>query len=217
MPLQRPPEYFVFDLDGTLIDSLPDLATALNLVRSELEQPPLSRSEIATMVGDGATLLVQRALGAALYQPQHRQRFLQHYEKHLLEQTRCYTGIIELLQRHEPQRLAIVTNKPHALTMNILEGLELLQYFCAVIGGDSFPYKKPHPYPLQQALRRLGAQPQQTVMIGDHHTDLNAAGAAGTGSCFCAYGFGHAADLIPDYYAAQPADLAKLFPGLSLD
>lgn len=209
------PQFLIFDLDGTLINSIPDLLTALNLLRCELALDPLTAVQVTRMVGDGATMLVKRALGDDLYKQRHLERFLEFYSQHLLEQTHCYPGIEDLLQRHDPKRMALVTNKPILYTRRILAGLNLSRFFCSVSGGDSYPYKKPHPYPLQQALRELGGQPHQAVMIGDHHTDLHAARKAGIPTCFCAYGFGHCGDCIPDYQVAKAGELLTLFPGLS--
>ena len=209
------PQFLIFDLDGTLINSLPDLLTALNLLRRELALEPLTTAQVTKMVGDGATLLVKRALGPDLYEDCHLQRFLELYGQHLLDQTHCYPGIEELLSHHNPQHMALVTNKPILYTRRILEGLNLSRFFRAVIGGDSYPFKKPHPYPLQQALDQLGGHPHQALMIGDHHTDLYAARDAGIATCFCAYGFGHCGDCIPDYRVATATELLSLFPGKS--
>lgn len=211
------PHYLIFDLDGTLINSLPDLTTSLNLLRTEMDLPALQQDQVGAMVGDGVSLLVRRALGERLYSEQRLDRFMALYDQHLLDQTTCYPGITAFLERHDPALLALVTNKPIAFTRRILDGLNLAGHFAAVIGGDSFKRKKPDPYPLLQALRQIAADPDRTVMIGDHHNDLQAARAAGIANCFCAYGFGHAGDLVPDYYAAQPTDLATLFPGSPLD
>ncbi|MFO7578200.1 MAG: HAD-IA family hydrolase [Pelovirga sp.] len=211
------PHYLIFDLDGTLINSLPDLTTALNLLRREMELPVLQQDQVGAMVGDGVSLLVRRALGEKLYSDQRLERFMTLYDQHLLDQTACYPGITEFLEHHDPALLALVTNKPIAFTRRILDGLNLAGHFTAVIGGDSYQHKKPDPYPLQQAMRQIAADPERTVMIGDHHNDLQAARAAGIANCFCGYGFGQAGDLVPDYYAARPADLLTLFPGSLLD
>ena len=210
------PKYFIFDLDGTLINSLPDLLTAINLLRSELALEPLTSNQVAQMVGDGATMLVRRALGER-YEDHLLQRFLDIYSEHLLDQTRCYPGIEDLLTRHNPQRMAVVTNKPVLYARKVLDGLNLSRFFAIVIGGDSCPHKKPHPYPVQYALECIGAIPEQTIMIGDHHTDLYAARGANIATCFCAYGFGHCDDLVPDYQVHQPEDLVTLFPGATID
>ena len=207
------PRYLLLDLDGTLVDSVPDLTCALNLLREELSLPHLGQPEVAAMVGDGASVLVRRALGVERYRPEYLDRFLAIYSEHLLDSTRCYPGIEELLTSHPPERLALITNKPFGLTIKLLEGLNLLSHFKFVVGGDSLPCKKPDPLPVLAALEALGAQPGEAVMIGDHHTDLHSGRNAGTLTCFCAYGLGNADGLTSDFHADQPTDLLRLFPG----
>ncbi len=211
------PEYLLFDLDGTLIDSIPDLALTLNLLRGELNCPPLAIEQAAAMVGDGVSVLVKRALGPELFRPEHVERFLRIYDRHLLDNTRCYPGIETLLNQHPASNLAIITNKPHSQTLAILEGLHIHQHFAVIIGGDTFAQKKPDPYPVQQALISLGAEPGQAVMIGDHHTDLHAGQGAGTATCFCTYGFGNSDGLSYDFEATNATELCQLFPGSYCD
>ena len=207
------PHYLFFDLDGTLVDSVPDLTLSLNLLRAELDCPPLQQQQVAAIVGDGVSILVKRALGADLFHPDHIERFMQFYDEHLLDHTRCYPGVEELFSRHPTDRVALVTNKPHKLTLKLLDGLNLTRNFKVIIGGDSYVEKKPHPLPVIKALEALGADPRQTVMIGDHHTDLYAGLRAGTATCFCAYGMGHTDGLSPDFRAEESTDLLRLFPG----
>ncbi len=209
--------YLLFDLDGTLVDSVPDLTISLNLLRAELDCLPLPEKQVAYMVGDGVSTLVQRALGDDLYHPAHTDRFMQFYSEHLLDHTRCYPGIAQLLNNHPADKMAIVTNKPYQLTMKLLKGLDLVNHFKVIVGGDSYAEKKPHPLPVARALEDLGADPQQAVMIGDHHTDLYAALKAGAATCFCAYGMGHTDGLETDFHAEQSTDLLQLFPGSSFE
>ena len=207
------PRFLLFDLDGTLVDSVADLGCALNLLAAELGRPPLTPDRVRGIIGDGATALIKRAFGAEQYQPDQLLRFLEIYTEHLIDCTAPYPGIRALLARYPAERMAVVTNKPYRLSVELLNGLDLARHFKTVIGGDSTPQKKPDPLPVVTALERLGATPQQTVMIGDHHTDLYAAQAAGVATCFCAYGFGHSDGLASDYRAGSPADLLLLFPG----
>ncbi len=206
--------YLIFDLDGTLVDSIPDLILSLNILREELDLAPLPADQVRTMVGDGASLLVKRALGDQLYEQRQLERFMTIYDEHLLDNTRCYAGIEDLLQAHPAERMAVVTNKPYNLTIKLLEGLKIRDRFKVIIGGDSLEHKKPHPLPVQTALTQLRSEAQQAVMIGDHHTDINSGRAAGTAVCFCAYGIGHSDNLQYDFYAQQATDLLTLFPGL---
>jgi phosphoglycolate phosphatase len=205
-------KYLLFDLDGTLVDSFPDIALSINLLRGELDLPPLSLETATAMVGDGASLLVERAT-ANLFKPELVKRFIDIYSDHLLVNTCCYPGIEELLSRHPAERMAVVSNKPYNLTLGVLDGLNLRKHFGAVLGGDSLAQKKPHPQPVLEALKQLGGEAEQSIMIGDNHTDLRAGRAAGTSLCFCAYGAGHSDGLDFDYQVAHASELLELFPG----
>lgn len=210
------PKYLLFDLDGTLVDSVADLTLSLNLLGEELGQLPLTPGQVRTIVGDGATKLIKRAFGEENYQRDHLFRFLDIYGEHLFDNTVPYPGIQELLSQHSAEHMAVVTNKPHRLTVELLDGLNMTTHFKVVIGGDSYPQKKPDPLPVVKALELLGAEPQQAVMVGDHHTDLYSAQAAGVPTCFCNYGLGHTDGLDPDYRAETSIELLRLFPGISV-
>lgn len=201
---------FLFDLDGTLVDSVADLATAINLLRGELDLPPLDLATVRANVGDGASMLVRRSLPEDLFSRECLERFLAHYAAHLADQTCLYPGIAVLLKRLAGRPLAVVTNKPSRLSEQLLDALDLTRYFPVVIGGDSCPVKKPSPVPVQLALHRLGVDTRGALMIGDHHTDLRSGQGAGVATCFCAWGFGHDDGLVPDLRAATPAELAAL-------
>ncbi len=211
--MSAPHKYLLFDLDGTLVDSVADLTTSLNLLADELGHSRLVTDYVRTIVGDGAGKLIKRAFGAESYQRDQLFRFLDIYAQHLLDETACYPGIRDLLFRHPADRLALVTNKPYALTVQLLNGLDLANHFKVVIGGDSFPEKKPHPMPVHKALAVLGAKPVDAVMIGDHHTDLYAGRDAGTATCFCAYGLGNTDGLEADFSVQTAEQLLQLFPG----
>ncbi len=203
---------FLFDLDGTLIDSLPDLATAVNLLRSELSLPPLPHKTISQQVGDGATMLVRRTLPKKAFSAQQVQRFLVLYRTHLLDETRIMPGVDNFLMKHQGEKMAIVTNKPYDLTLALLCELGLDAFFCAIIASNGRLPKKPDPQPVLQALRELESTPETAVMIGDHHTDLRAGQAAGVKTCFCAFGYGNDDGLTYDYLAETTDDLLRLFP-----
>jgi phosphoglycolate phosphatase len=202
----------LFDLDGTLIDSAPDLGTAVNLLRAELDLGPLPLDQIRDYVGDGATMLVRRALPEPVFSEQHLRRFLQLYDEHLLDQTVLYPGIDEFLIAHQGKNMAVITNKPIDLTMRLLFELGLTAFFTSIVGANGSLPKKPDPAPLFMALRDMQADVDSAVMIGDHHTDLRAGQAAGVKTCFCAWGMGRTDGYPYDYLAKTPQDLLRLFP-----
>lgn len=188
----------LFDLDGTLVDSVPDLAAAVNKLLAELGRPALSDTRIATMVGDGAAKLVERVLAAsdAGGVPQHAalDRFLAFYEAEPTRLTRPYPGVPAVLAELAAAgwRLAVCTNKPERATRAVLAGLALDRFFGVVLGGDSLPARKPDPMPLLMALERLGGVPADAAMVGDHRNDVVAARAARVPAIFARYGYGAA-------------------------
>lgn len=184
----------VFDLDGTLVDSSTDLAGATNALIVEHGGTPLPAGPIVDMVGEGAGVLVGRALTAAGLDPEipHAlERFLALYDARLLRHTRAYPGIPEALEWLSTRvALAVLTNKPAAATHAILAGLGLARYFAETIGGDSPFGRKPNPDALRHLARAHGADPGETLMVGDSSVDRDTAIAAGTRICLARYGFG---------------------------
>jgi len=185
----------VFDLDGTLVDSRRDLADSANELIVELGGTPLAEEAIGRMVGEGAALLVRRALEAAGLddRPGALERFLAMYDARLLNHTRPYRGIPEAVaaaRRHA--RLAVLTNKPAAATERLLDGLRLRDLFDDVIGGDGAWPRKPEPASLLDLAFRAGASPSHTLIVGDSAVDHETALRAGTRCCLAAYGFGFA-------------------------
>ena len=184
----------VFDLDGTLVDSRRDLTDAANALIAERGGTALPLEDIARMVGEGAALLVRRALSAAGLDPDSPNalaRFLDLYDERLLAHTYPYDGIPEavraLAAEHE---LAVLTNKPTRPSRRILEGLGLLRYFCEVVGGDGPHGRKPDPAGLAGIVCGHGYTAGDTIMVGDSRIDVTTARAAGTGLCVARYGFG---------------------------
>ena len=206
----------VFDLDGTLIDSQQDLADAANALILELGGKPFPVATIASMVGDGAAMLVRRALASAGVRVQSAHhalnRFLALYDERLLSSTHLYAGIAETIERLlEEAQLAVLTNKPLAPTRTILEGLGVMHKFRWVLGGDG-PYpRKPDPAGLQHLMTQAQSSPARSVMVGDSGADLATARAAGTKVCLARYGFGYRippADLVGDELVADsPAEI----------
>jgi len=183
-----------FDLDGTLVDSRRDLAQSANQLIVELGGSELPEQAIGRMVGEGASLLVDRALAAAQVGQQTGAlaRFLQIYDERLLNHTQAYEGVVDAVRharRHA--RVAVLTNKPAGPTERILTGLGLRSLFDEVIGGDGpFP-RKPDPAGLLALMNRAGATPDKTLLVGDSKIDHETARQAATRCCLAAYGFGY--------------------------
>ena len=186
----------MFDLDGTLVDSQADLVSATNALVEELGGARLPDAAITAMVGEGAAVLVRRALTAAALDPETSgalDRFLVLYDAGLLDQTVAYEGIPEALDTlGNDAPLSVLTNKPLRATERILGELGLRRHFQHVIGGDSPFGRKPDPAALLHLVRATGATPADTVLVGDSPVDLDTARNAGTRICLVRYGFGFA-------------------------
>lgn len=212
----------LFDLDGTLVDSVPDLAAAANRLLAELGRAPLDEVEIAAMVGDGVAKLVERALAARQTSDfalaAATARFTALYEADAVTLTRPYPGVREGLAAfaHAGVTLAVCTNKPERATRAVLEGLGLARFFAVVIGGDSLPARKPDPAPLIAALNRLGVAPTEAAMVGDHRNDVLAAQGARIAAIFASYGYGLTTlgELRPDAMIDRFAELPQVAGGV---
>jgi phosphoglycolate phosphatase len=197
MPKCYAVQAIIFDLDGTLVDSAEDLRAALNILLGQLDLRPIAASEIKGMIGDGVLRLVERALVAANGDPRDKDvllpPFLRIYQANPATRTRCYPEVTETLERLRRQgfRMAVVTNKPMFATKQILQALSLAEFFPVVIGGDSLPKRKPDPAQLLEAVRQLGVQAGQTLMVGDNINDVEAAHAAGMHCIAVSYGYHH--------------------------
>jgi phosphoglycolate phosphatase len=187
-------EHVVFDLDGTLVDSRADLAQAVNHVLRTFRLAELSLEDVTGYIGEGARRLVQRALGTDHedHLEDGLRLFIEYYGAHLLDQTHLYPGIAAIL-RELAQRevlLSVLSNKPEAMSRAILDGLGVLSVFRAVLGGDSFPARKPEPAGLEHLRTLTGTRAEKMLVVGDSLIDLRTAGAAGIGFCGVAWGFG---------------------------
>jgi phosphoglycolate phosphatase len=199
-------ELIVFDLDGTLIDSKVDLANAVNATRGDLGLPPLPDELVFSYVGNGAPILIRKALGDGYPEEQYErslQFFLQYYREHMLDHTRLYPGVREALGRlrHAGVKLAVLTNKPVRFSRDLIRGLGVGEHFAVVYGGNSFETKKPHPEGLERIMEELGARPETTLVVGDSAVDVRTARNAGARSCGVTYGFQ------PETLATDPPDV----------
>jgi phosphoglycolate phosphatase len=212
----------VFDLDGTLIDSRRDLADAANALIAERGGVPQPVETISGMVGEGAPLLVKRALAAAGLDPDEPAalpRFLELYDERLLVHTDLYPGTREALDEiSRVATLAVLTNKPQRHSEGILQGLGIAPLFAWVIGGDTNHARKPDPAGLRHLISAAGVAAPDTVMVGDSGIDLRTARAAGTRLCLLRYGFGFrfaAGDIgSDDVVVDSPAELLPALRGL---
>src|SRR5579864_2714238 len=195
---------FVFDLDGTLIDSKLDLVNSVNFMLREMQRDTLPLATVASYIGHGAPRLVADALGPDTAEADRKRGldvFLEHYSEHNLDATRAYPGVVEGLEALRDRPMAVLTNKPAKMSVEILEALGLRKYFRAVYGGDSFEKKKPDPADAQTILKNLDAQPHEAAMVGDSDVDIKTARNAGMVAIAVNYGFGQ------HDRQAQPADL----------
>lgn len=216
----------LFDLDGTLIDSLPDLLAALNQVLKENSRRALVGDEVRRMIGDGSRTLVERGFAATGNQPEEAEmellgrRFLDIYEAHSSDRTRPFPGVIETLGRLKAigLRLAVVTNKPQKATEILLRDLKLEGFFDSVAGGGRAALK-PEPDLIHLALREIGAEAPRTAFVGDSVNDILAARNAKLAAVL-AVSFGYTktppadlgADAVIERFADLEAELGRFFP-----
>lgn len=187
-------DLIIFDLDGTLIDSRLDLANAVNATRHHMGMAPLENPRVYSYVGNGAPVLIRRALGDQASESQIAAAldyFLRYYGEHKLDYTTLYPGVRETLDRLRAagRKMAVLTNKPVRVSRAILEGLGTGAYFFQVYGGNSFAFKKPHPVGVETLMREAGVSADRTVMVGDSSVDVETARNAGVAVCGVTYGF----------------------------
>ena len=206
---------FVFDLDGTLIDSKMDLVNSVNAMLRETGRQEQPTELVASYVGHGAPQLIASVLGLEASEEQRREAlaiFLKQYEVQKLYITRAYDGVVEGLRMLAAYPMAVLTNKPSRLSVEILQGLELMKFFRGVYGGDSFQKKKPDPSGALTIVKQLRSAPGETAMVGDSDVDIQTARNAGMLAVGVNYGFGqHNAQLHPaDMYVNTLLELTRL-------
>ena len=224
--LRRRPSLILFDLDGTLVDSAPDLAYSIDRMQTRLGRLPAGEAKVRAWVGNGMPMLVQRALTGEQWPTDPPEGFtealamyMEIYAENLCRLTRLYDGVLSGLQtlHAEGYQLACVTNKHSRFTLNLLKQLGIAEYFAAVASGDQFTNNKPDPEPLLKTAERLGVAPADSLMVGDSPADAESARRAGFMLACVSYGY-HGdqgvgvlnPDLILDSLAALPALLAAI-------
>ena len=218
----------IFDLDGTLIDSRLDLIHSVNAMLRHLERPELPGDLIASYVGNGAPMLVRRALGDPEDENLFNRAmkyFLAYYHEHKLDYTHAYDGMKECLAaiKHSaamgnlgngiPRKMAVLSNKPVNPARAIVQALGLGDFFEQIYGGNSFSTKKPDPQGAQEILKEAGVDPQDTLMVGDSAVDVMTGRNAGLWVCAVTYGLSpHSLNMAtPDVAVDTPQELAQLF------
>ncbi len=216
----------LFDLDGTLVDSAPDLARAVDGVLGELGYPAAGEAMVRDWVGEGARRLLSRAITRTeRYEPPAETldhalaRFFELYGQQLYRDSRPYPGVIPTLRKlaADGYRLAVVTNKPRRFAQPILEAMGVADAVPVVVGGECTPVRKPDPAPLRLALERLGATPEEALMVGDSAIDVAAARNLGIPVVCVPYGYSRGvdpADLGADAVLSGFGELAVLLRGM---
>jgi len=205
----------IFDLDGTLIDSKLDLANSVNFTRQQMGLSVFEHRLIFSYIGDGATMLIRRAMGEGLGESDVQRAleiFLAHYREHLLDNTTLYPGVAEALDALQSLKLAVLTNKPLRPTQAILQGLQIHNRFAVIYGGNSFEQKKPHPVGIEQILSDTGAKRERTLMVGDSYIDIQTGRNAAVATCGVTYGL--ASDTLhepkPDFLIDDLRQLSRI-------
>ena len=191
------PTALIFDLDGTLIDSVPDMTVAINRLLGTLERRPLAPDEVREMVGDGATELVRRAFRAtgsdlaAGHEAATVSRYIDFYAEHPASRSAFYPGVPETLETLAAagRRLALCTNKPERVMRPLLDILGLASRFEVILGAGVLPARKPDPAPVRWVLNRLDVPPAEALMVGDSRNDVLSAQAAGVRVVAVSYGY----------------------------
>ena len=203
-PTDGLPALVVIDLDGTLVDTLPDIAFSVDRMLGELDLPAAGPDRVRDWVGNGTEALVRRALADAGGGDVHEENlamalpiFARIYARHVCDRSRVYDGVIAGLDylRSVGVSLACVTNKAEAFTTRLLSALAIDGYFSLVVSGDTLPRRKPDPMPLLHAAEHFGVSPGDALLIGDSENDVNAARAAGFRVVCVSYGYNHGADI----------------------
>jgi len=213
----------IFDLDGTLIDSRLDLVHSVNAALRHIGRAGLPDDVIAGYVGDGAPILIQRALGSEAVDEalvrQGLQFFLSYYREHKLDHTTVYAGVKDALRIVQnarnglPRKMAVLTNKPVVPSRAIVEALGLGPFFSQVYGGNSFATKKPDPEGARRLLEENGVRPEEAAIVGDSHVDVETGQNAGLWTVGVNYGFApHSLEENPpDVLVDRPSELAEVF------
>jgi phosphoglycolate phosphatase len=189
---QMPVKLIIFDLDGTLVDSSIDICNAINYAIEPYGVPPITVEETIRLVGEGITRLMEKVIereGISADRDELTERFLEYYSAHLIDNTTVYPGVIATFKKLNGYKKAVISNKREALSVRTLNDLGLMEYLDLVVGSDTTAERKPSPVPLKYTMERLGASPDETVIVGDSNYDIEAGKAAGISTVAVTYGY----------------------------
>jgi len=202
---KRHVDAFIFDLDGTLIDSGLDIALAANHVRVRFGYPELPLGQVMNFIGDGVPMLLKRILTSEATDPtveqleEARSAFDDHYGRHCLDNTKLFPGVLDVLRRFAGFPLMVATNKPRRFTEQMLDGLHLTAAFRRVVAGDDVSLKKPDPEMILRCLDGMDLTPSSVAVVGDSLNDIRAARAVGAVAVGCTFGLRPAAEIAAEH------------------
>ncbi|MBF0345797.1 MAG: HAD-IA family hydrolase [Nitrospirae bacterium] len=191
LPIRQPIKLIIFDLDGTLVDSIADIAAALNYTLTSVGLPDLTIQEVKGYVGEGVDNLLMKATEGRLIEkmPLIKETFIDYYLRHVMDSTRPYDKVVQTLESLSGYKKAVVSNKTEMLSKQLLTGLAMAQHFDLIIGSDTLNERKPSPVPILKAMEILDATPHETLMVGDSSYDIEAGRAASVTTIGVAYGY----------------------------
>ncbi|MDD3053435.1 MAG: HAD-IA family hydrolase [Endomicrobiaceae bacterium] len=209
----------IFDLDGTLVDSQQDLTSAVNFTRKYYGLEPLEVATVASYLGSGIPALVKSVLPNVDEKdiPNATVMFKEFYSKHLIDTTKTYSGVSEMLSSLKDVRKAILSNKSEKFSKDIIEKLGLKDFFDSIYGGDSFDEKKPSPRPIYEIMKSLSVKKENTIMVGDGANDIIAGKTADIKTIAVLYGYSSkekVEKIQPDFIAATPKDVVNIIRGI---
>ncbi|MGB9731287.1 MULTISPECIES: HAD family hydrolase [Calditerrivibrio] len=203
-------EILIFDLDGTILDTIDDIHSSLMNTLRYFNFPTFDISITKQYVGDGIKKLVERAVGEDNFKDEHERHFRAVYKENLVNQTKPFTSILNVLERLKDRYImAILSNKSFEMTDYLVKHFKLDNYFVRWYGGDSFVEKKPSPLPIYEIIK-ITRSKKDGYLIGDNYTDVESGNRAGLKTIFCRYGYGKLYGQQPDYFVDTPEELLNI-------
>jgi phosphoglycolate phosphatase len=206
----------IFDLDGTLLDTIDDLHNSLMDTVDKFGFPRFEIDITKTYVGDGIKKLVERGVGKENFLPEHEAFFRATYKNRMVENTKPFDGITEMLEIlfNQGHIIAVLSNKSTDMTDYLVKFYGIDKWARFWFGGDSFEEKKPSPLPVIKIMDIIGIDKKNTIMIGDNYTDIECGHNAGVTTIFCTFGYGKLSGVLPDFFAETPGEIINIIGSL---